>query len=86
MSRERLQRDTMQAHATTRVPDLTALDGDIRSPKAKLVYLYLATSGGGSAEELATELGLRRLDVYGVLDCLRGSDLVVERDGVYVPS
>jgi DNA-binding MarR family transcriptional regulator len=54
--------------------------GALESPRAKLVYLYLATAGESSVRELATGLSASKLALYGVLSTLEERG-VVERDG-----
>lgn len=58
----------------TRIPD--ALD----SPRTKLVYLYLATGGGGTVEEVRDDLGIELISLYPVLNTLTSAGLV-RKDG-----
>jgi DNA-binding IclR family transcriptional regulator len=48
----------------------------IDSPRAKLVYLYLATAGGATVAEARDELGLPKLTLLQVLKRLRERELV----------
>ena len=56
--------------------DLTTLPAELRSPQAKLVYLYLQTHGEVSIAELQDGLGMQKLSLYGVLGTLRDRGLV----------
>lgn len=66
--------------------DAATVPEHVRSPKAKLVYFYLAVAGDGSVEELCDHLDLTRLDVYSILDTFQTADIVTEQDGVYAPA
>lgn len=52
----------------------------VTSPRAKLVYLYLDGAGAATAAEVADELGLGKLAVYGVLRTLRERGVVERLD------
>lgn len=60
--------------------DRVALPEELESPNAKLIYLYLATAGGGTAETVGQELDLSGLTVYSVLSTLEDRG-VIECDG-----
>ncbi|WP_267643111.1 MarR family transcriptional regulator [Haloarchaeobius amylolyticus] len=49
------------------------------SPTAKLVCLYLRTTGAATTAQLQEALGLRKLTLFSVLSTLEDRDLV-ERD------
>lgn len=55
----------------------------IESPTGKLVYLYLATAGRTTVEEMAGHLDEPKLTLYGVLGTLAKRDLVEHVDGAY---
>lgn len=63
-----------------RIPDV------VESANAKLVYLYLATHGGGTLTELQEALGLTKLTLYSVLGTLRDGGVVARDAGRYVPA
>ncbi|MFB6218439.1 MAG: helix-turn-helix domain-containing protein [Halobacteriaceae archaeon] len=60
--------------------ELAVLPEELESASAKLVYLALAATGGGTAEELCRCLDLSGLTLYSVLATLEDRGLV-ERDG-----
>jgi predicted transcriptional regulator len=53
----------------------------IESPRAKLVYLSLATAGRATVDELAEHLDMQKLVLFSVVGTLEGRGLV-ESDGV----
>lgn len=59
---------------------------EVQSPRAKLVYLALATGGAATVEELQAALTMTKLTLYGVLRTLTERGLVEERDGRYAVS
>ncbi len=61
----------LQTEAATR-----PLPPELQSPRAKLVYLYLTTNGEATVGELADDLGMKKIALYGVLKTLRQQDLV----------
>jgi hypothetical protein len=52
----------------------------VRSPQAKLVYLYLLVRGTVTVDELGAALGLPKLALFSILGTLGEYDLIV-RDG-----
>ena len=56
---------------------------DVQSPRAKLVYLALATGGEATVEELQAALAMTKLTLYGVLRALVERGLVEEVEGRY---
>lgn len=60
-----------------------AVPPSVESDRAKLVYLYLDSSGGATADAAAEALSLPKLAVLGVLRTLGVRDVVEERDGRY---
>lgn len=56
------------------------MPGELSSPSAKLVYLYLTTQGSATVEEIGDGLEMKKLSLFSVLKTLRQRDLV-ERDG-----
>ncbi|WP_224268660.1 TrmB family transcriptional regulator [Haloprofundus salinisoli] len=59
-----------QTSQQTTVPDT------LRSPRAKLVYLYLSTHGDASVSELQESLAMTKLTLYSILRTLQGEGLV----------
>lgn len=53
---------------------------ELRSPRAKLVYLYLNAAGECSIDDLQRSLDLQKITLFSILDTLKGRGLV-ERDG-----
>ncbi|ELY60766.1 MarR family transcriptional regulator [Natronolimnohabitans innermongolicus] len=51
--------------STVTVPD------DLESPRAKLVYLYVAANGVVTAEELCADLGVKKGTVLSITGTLR---------------
>lgn len=58
----------------------SSLPDDLESPRAKLVYLYLASTDGASLTDLQEGVGLKRITLYSILRTLRERELV-SRDG-----
>ena len=50
------------------------LPGELESPSAKLVYLYLTTNDGASITELQDGLEMKKISLYSILStlCKRG--------------
>ncbi|QCJ46483.1 MULTISPECIES: helix-turn-helix domain-containing protein [Haloprofundus] len=48
----------------------------LRSPRAKLVYLYLSTHGEATVAELQESLAMTKLTLYSILRTLQGEGLV----------
>ncbi|KTG27438.1 helix-turn-helix domain-containing protein [Haloferax profundi] len=50
------------------------LPGELESPSAKLVYLYLTTHDGASITELQDGLEMKKISLYSILStlCKRG--------------
>ena len=53
---------------------------ELSSPRAKLVYLYLATHGAVTEDDLCEGLDMKRLSLYSILKTLRQGEFV-SRDG-----
>jgi predicted ArsR family transcriptional regulator len=56
---------------------------EIESPRAKLVYLYLATTGRASVDDLANDLGMQKLALFSVLGTLAGRGVVASSGDSY---
>ncbi|WP_423744563.1 helix-turn-helix domain-containing protein (plasmid) [Haladaptatus sp. SPP-AMP-3] len=59
---------------------LAPLPDELDSPRAKLVYLSLATTGGATLDELQTGLDLPKITLYTIIRTLRERGLV-RQDG-----
>ena len=71
----------MTAQSThTEVPET------VQSPRAKLVYLYLATGGSATVGELKAGLAMTKLTLYSVLRTLSERGLVERKRGRYAVS
>lgn len=76
-------RPTSTAYATGRVEPLPE---ELNSPRATLVYLYLAITGGTTLDDMKRTLRVPKVTLLSVLDSLSDTGLV-ERDGdVFVPA
>lgn len=62
----------MSIEATPPAP----LPDELDSPRAKLVYLSLATTGGATLDELQASLDLPKITLYTIIRTLRERDLV----------
>lgn len=63
--------------------DATTIPDDIESPRAKLVYLYLATAGRSTVDDLAADLDMPKLALFSVLGTLVGCDAVATDGDAY---
>ncbi|WP_433623680.1 TrmB family transcriptional regulator [Halomicrococcus sp. NG-SE-24] len=59
---------------------LEGMPDDIGSPRAKLVYLYLATTRGATVDELQSGLDLPKITLFTIVRTLRERELV-EKNG-----
>ncbi|EJN58958.1 hypothetical protein SAMN04487950_1542 [Halogranum rubrum] len=55
---------------TTQSAQSTTVPRAVQSPRAKLVYLYLATHGATTLAELETALDMKKLSLYSILRTL----------------
>jgi DNA-binding IclR family transcriptional regulator len=62
----------MSIETTTLAP----LPDELDSPRAKLVYLSLVTTGGATLDELQTGLDLPKITLYTIIRTLRERGLV----------
>jgi DNA-binding MarR family transcriptional regulator len=58
----------------------------ISSPRGKLVYLYLATHGGVSVDQLQDGLDMTKLSLFSILQSLEKKGLVEQERGRYAVS
>jgi DNA-binding MarR family transcriptional regulator len=68
---------------TTRPTAVDPLPDDLASASAKLVFLYLDRAGPTTISELSTDLDMRKLSLYAVLDSLAGKGLVDSEGETY---
>jgi len=57
-----------------------SLPGELQSPRAKLVYLFLSMNGTVTISELQESLDMKKISLYSVLKCLEKEDLI-SKDG-----
>lgn len=62
----------------------STVPGDLNSPRAKLVYLYLSTHDGATIEELGENLSMKKITLYSILKTLREQDFVQQKTDRYV--
>ena len=55
---------------------IAPMPDELDSPRAKLVYLSLATTGGATLDELQTGLDLPKITLYTIIRTLRERGLV----------
>lgn len=79
-------RDKMTLAAQTSDRRIEPLPDDIDSPRAKLVYLSLQVSEGGSVADLQRTLDVPKLTLLSVLDTLAGRGLVEREGDRFVPA
>jgi predicted transcriptional regulator len=72
----------MRQHASRKATALTVPD-DLDSPRSKLCYTYLAVSGPSTVGELTGALGLRRLELFPLLETLREREWVTRKGEHY---
>jgi len=53
---------------------------DLRSPRAKLVYLFLSMNGTTTISELQDGLNMKKISLYSILKTLEKEDLI-SKDG-----
>jgi predicted transcriptional regulator len=70
----------MSVHEPLGEPSIGALPGELDSPRAKLVYLYLDVTNGASLEEIQETLDLKKITLFSILDSLDGRDMI-DQDG-----
>ncbi|WP_227354056.1 helix-turn-helix domain-containing protein [Haladaptatus salinisoli] len=63
-----------------RTTSVSSLPDELVSPRAKLVYLYLATAQGATLDELQAGLDLPKIALYTIVRTLRERGLV-EKEG-----
>lgn len=69
-----------QEHRSAETARIEPIPEDIESTQAKLVYVYLATTGSATIDELRETLALKKITLLSVLRSLIRAD-VVEKDG-----
>lgn len=71
--------EMMQQTATA-----STVPGDLNSPRAKLVYLYLSAHDGATIQELGQNLGMKKISLYSILKTLREQEFVEQETDRYV--
>ncbi|WP_345778651.1 MarR family transcriptional regulator [Halobaculum magnesiiphilum] len=74
--------DAVEEQSNTETP-MTRLPDGVSSPRAKLVYLYLATHGAVCEDDLCDGLSMKRISLYAILKTLREAGHVEKADGRY---
>ena len=64
-------------------PTMTRVPDDVSSPRGKLVYLYLATHGAVTEDDLCDGLGMKHISLYSIVKTLRTDGHVEKVDGRY---
>jgi predicted transcriptional regulator len=62
-----------------------ALPSEFTSPRTKLVYLYLVSTGETTVDELNTALDVSKLTLLPILQSLAAEGLVQRTEGGYAP-
>lgn len=60
-----------------------ALPGEIESPRAKLVYLFLSMNETVTITELQNSLDMKKISLYSVLKCLEEQNLISKNGESY---
>ena len=60
-----------------------SLPGELESPRAKLVYLFLSMNGTVTISELQESLDMKKIALYSVLKCLEKEDLIAKNGDSY---
>ncbi|SNZ12241.1 hypothetical protein SAMN06269185_1568 [Natronoarchaeum philippinense] len=76
-------RHTDEVHESISEPAVDTLPAELDSPRAKLVYLYIATADSAHLTDLQATLGLKKITLFSILDTLQGRDLIEERGDAY---
>ena len=64
---------------------MAQLPSDLSTARAKLVYLYLESTGGATVEELRDALDIPLITILPTVEVLVERSLVEVRDGRYRP-
>lgn len=64
-------------------PTVDALPEELDSPRAKLVYLYLAVADDAALTDLQETLDLKKITLFSILESLQRRDLVEHDDDAY---
>jgi predicted transcriptional regulator len=76
----------MSTQTMDRPTDSIELPEDLSATESKLVYLFVATSGRATVDDLHSSLDMKRITLFPVLDTLSDRGLIERADGAYVPS
>lgn len=61
-----------------------AVPAEITSPRAKLVYFTILTTGGITVEELQETLSLKKITLFAILASLADQKLIERRNNQWV--
>ena len=64
----------------TQSPQAISIPTDLRSPRAKLVYLFLSMNGTTTITELQESLNMKKISLYSILKTLQKQELI-SKDG-----
>lgn len=56
---------------------------ELRSPRAKLVYLFLSVHGTATVSELQASLNMKKISLYSILKCLEQQQLISKNGEQY---
>ena len=70
----------MMASVPSNTRSRCVVPAELRSPRGKLVYLYLSTKGTAELEEIGEDLDIPLITLCGLLRTLE-SRQIIERDG-----
>jgi predicted transcriptional regulator len=76
----------MKTQSIERPTDRIAVPDELSAAESKLVYLFVATSGGVTVDDIESSLDMRKITLFPVLDTLSESGLIERRDDGYVPT
>lgn len=65
--------------------DIAVPDG-LSAAESKLVYLFVATSGGATLDDLQSSLDLKKITLFPVLHALSERGLIERSDDACVPT
>ncbi|WP_338742101.1 TrmB family transcriptional regulator [Haloplanus salilacus] len=76
----------MTAQPIERSTDRIAVPDDLSAAESKLVYLFVATSGGATVDDLQSSLDIKRMCLFPVLETLSERGLIERTGDAYVPT
>lgn len=76
----------MKAQPIERPTDRITVPDDLSAAESKLVYLFVATAGRATVDDLQSSLHLGKITLFPVLRTLSERGLIERTDGGYVPT